>query len=203
MMGSSSSGAATEAAQADAWRQSNINRAVGQINSAYGSAGREADINDFLGASRSFYRNELDRQKDVADRSLSFAMARSGLTGGSASVDANRLLGENFQQGVLSADRLAQSAATNLRTADEQARMSLISQAQSGMDMTGGASQAAAALRTNLQGAQAGLKADALGDVFGGIASIAKNSRDQAAERRGFNNTWGFYQPGFGQGAPQ
>ncbi len=202
-MGSSSSGAATEAAQADAWRQSNINRAVGQINSAYGSAGREADINDFLGASRSFYRNELDRQKDVADRSLSFAMARSGLTGGSASVDANRLLGENFQQGVLSADRLAQSAATNLRTADEQARMSLISQAQSGMDMTGGASQAAAALRTNLQGAQAGLKADALGDVFGGIASIAKNSRDQAAERRGFNNTWGFYQPGFGQGAPQ
>lgn len=200
MMGSSSSGAATEAAQADAWRQNNISRAVGQINTAYGNAGREADINDFLGASRSFYRNELDRQKQVADRSLQFAMARSGLTGGSASVDANRLLGENFQQGVLSADRLAQGAANNLRTADEQARMSLISQAQSGMDMTGGASQAAAALRNNLQGAQAGLKADALGDVFGGIATIAKNSRDQAAERRGFNNTWGFYQPGFGQG---
>lgn len=200
MMGSSTSGAATEAAQADAWRQSNINRAVSQINSAYGSAGREADINDFLGASRSFYRNELDRQKQVADRSLQFAMARNGLTGGSASVDANRLLGENFQQGVLSADRLAQGAANNLRTADEQARMSLISQAQSGMDMTGGASQAAAALRNNLQGAQAGLKVDALGDVFGGIATIAKNSRDQAAERRGFNNTWGFYQPGFGQG---
>ncbi|WOB24745.1 MULTISPECIES: hypothetical protein [Xanthomonas] len=200
MMGSPSSGAATEAAQADAWRQNNISRAVGQINSAYGSAGREADINDFLGASRSFYRNELDRQKDVADRSLKFAMARNGQTGGSTSVDASRLLGENFQTGVLSADRLAQGAANNLRTADEQARMSLISQAQSGMDMTGGASQAAAALRNNLQGAQAGLKVDALGDVFGGIATIAKNSRDQAAERRGFNNTWGFYQPGFGQG---
>lgn len=200
MMGSSSSGAATEAAQADAWRQSNINRAVGQINSAYGNPKREADINDFLGATRSFYQNELGRQKDVADRSLKFAMARSGLTGGSATVDANRLLGENFQTGVLNADRLAQGAAENLRTADEQARMSLISQAQSGMDMTGGASRAAAALQSNLSGAQAGLKVDALGDVFGGIASIAKNSRDQAAERRGFNNTWGFYQPGFGQG---
>lgn len=200
MMGSSSSGAATEAAQADAWRQSNISRAVGQINSAYGNPKREGDINDFLGATRTFYQNELGRQKDVADRSLKFAMARSGLTGGSATVDANRLLGENFQTGVLNADRLAQSAAENLRSADEQARMSLISQAQSGMDMTGGASRAAAALQSNLQGAQAGLKVDALGDVFGGIASIAKNSRDQAAERRGFNNTWGFYQPGFGQG---
>ncbi len=201
MMGSSSNSAAGKAAQAEGLRQSNINRAVGQINAAYGSPAREADIADFLGASRSFYRNEADRQHDVADRSLRFAMARSGLTGGSASVDANRTLGENYQQGILAADRLAQSAANDLRTADEQARMNLIAQAQSGANLTSGASQAASMLANNLGGARASMRADQLGDLFGGVATTVKNSRDIAAERRGNRDLYNLYfQPGYGQG---
>ena len=202
MMGASSSSKATnQAKQAEGMRQENINRSVGQINQIYGSPQREADINDFLGATRSFYGNELERQKGSADRSLKFAMARSGLTGGSASVDANRTLGENYQQGILNADRLAQSAASDLRSADEQSRMNLISLAQSGADTTTGAAQAASALRTNLGGANAQLKADALGNVFGGLANIYTKSQETAAERRGNRDVYGLlYQPGFGQG---
>ena len=187
-MGGSSSGSANKAAQAEAWRQNNISQAVDQINSIYGGARRQADIDDFLGASRSFYGQELDRQKQTADRSLKFAMARSGLTGGSATVDANRRLGEDYQQGILSADRLAQQAAADLRSADETSRMNLISQASSGLGLTSGAQQAAQSLQANLQSSRAGMKKDALGDVFGGLSNIFTESKNRAEERRGFQN---------------
>ncbi|AVO29857.1 hypothetical protein [Stenotrophomonas maltophilia] len=193
--------AASEAARAEGWRTSNINRAVGQINDIYGSASRQAGIDDFLGATRSFYTNELERQKGVADRSLKFAMARSGLSGGSAAADANRTLGEDYQRGVLSAERLAQGAVSDLRNADEAARQNLIAQAGSGLSLTGGASQAASALRNNLQAAQGSLKTDALGDVFGGLSDVYRRSRESAADRRGFRDVYGLlYQPGFGAG---
>ena len=192
---------ATAAAQAEALRQNNINAAVDQINSIYGSASRQADINDFLNASRTFYTNELEKQKGVADRSLKFAMARNGLSGGSAAVDANRTLGENYQQGILNADRLAQAAAADLQNADETSRMNLISQASTGLGLTSGAQQAAQALQSNLQSSRGTMKADALGDVFGGLANIFTNSQNAAEERRGARNLYGgFYQPmaGFG-----
>lgn len=201
MMGSSSSSSTNKAAQAEGLRQANIDRSVQQINQIYGSPKREAEINDFLGASRSFYRQNLDRQKQSADRSLKFAMARNGQTGGSVAVDANRLLGENFQQGVLNADRLAQSAANDLRNADEQSRMNMISLAQSGADMTAGSSRAAQQLRSNLAGANAQLNADSLGDVFSGIGTIAKTSRDQADVRRANRDFYNlYYSPAFGYG---
>ena len=197
---SSGSGAATRAAQDEAWRQSNINQAVGQIDQIYGSPRRQADIDDFLGATRSFYQRELDKQKGVADRSLRFAMARSGLTGGSASADANRQLGQDYQQGVLNADRLAQGAAADLRTADQNSRMNLITQAQSGLDMTSGAQLAAQALQGNLASGRSQVQASNLGNIFGGLATVYDRSRDMAAERRG-NQAYGLlYQPGFGFG---
>lgn len=184
MGGGGSNKAANQAAQQEGMRQANINRSTQQINGIYGSPRREADINDFLGASRSFYRQNLDRQHDAADRSLRFAMARSGLSGGSAAVDANRQLGQDYQQGILTADRLAQSAANELRNADEQSRMNMIQLAQSGADMTTGANNAALSLRNNLAGARSQLNANALGDLFAGTATLAKNSRDQAETRR-------------------
>ena len=201
MGGGGSNKAAQQAAQQEGVRQANISRSMQQINGIYGSPKREADINDFLGASRSFYRQNLDKQHDAADRSLRFSMARNGLTGGSASVDANRQLGQDYQQGILSADRLAQSAANQLRTADEQSRMNMISLAQSGADMTTGSNQALNSLQNNLSGARSQLSADALGDLFSGVGTIAKNSRDQAEMRRANKDFYNlFYSPGFGYG---
>lgn len=201
MMGSGGNGSATKAAQEESWRQSNIDQAVNQINGIYGGAARQAEIDDFLAATRSFYTKELEKQKGVADRSLRFAMARNGLTGGSASVDANRNLGESYQSGILSADRLAQQAAADLRTADDTSRMNLISQASTGMGLTSGAQQAAQAMQANLEGSRGAMKADALGDVFGGLANIYTNSKNMAEERRGSRAYGLLYQPGFGAGA--
>ncbi|WP_313213876.1 hypothetical protein [Stenotrophomonas acidaminiphila] len=200
--GGGSNKAAQQAAQQEGLRQANINRSMQQINQIYGSPQREADINDFLSASRSFYRQNLDRQHDAADRSLRFAMARNGLTGGSASVDANRQLGQDYQQGILTADRLAQSAANELRNADETSRMNMIQLAQTGADMTTGANNAALSLRNNLAGARSQLNADALGELFSGVGTIAKASRDQAETRRANRDFYNlYYSPGFGYGA--
>lgn len=200
-MGAGSSNAQTVAAQNDAWRQSQIANSVDAINSAYNNPKREAQIQDFLGASRQYYTNDLDRQKAIADRSTKFALARSGLTGGSAAVDANRTLGENYQQGVLQADRLAQGAAADLRSADEQSRLNLIAAAQQGADMTTSASRAASTLQSNLASGNAGVKADALGDVFSGLSNIWTTSQQNAAQNRGYRDVYNLlYTPGFGYG---
>ena len=195
-----SESAADRAARLEEERQKRIAANVAEINRIYDDPRREKDIGDFLGATREFYRQDLDRQKGDADRNLRFAMARSGLNGGSASVDANRRLGQDYQRGVLNADRLAQKAAADIRTADQASRMNLIAMAQSGSDMTTGNNQAANALANNLQIGRAQQTTDTLGDVFGGFAKTYENSSNQAAERRGARDYNLWYQPGFGAG---
>lgn len=196
--------AADRAARLAEERQAKVDANIAQINNIYGRQSRQDDINDFLGATRSFYRQSLDDQKDSADRSLRFAMARSGLTGGSASVDANQRLGRDYTQGILNADRLAQQAAANLRSADEQSRLNMITLAQTGADMTNAASQAATSLKSNLEGANGALRTDQLGDVFGNFSDLFAASKAAAAERRGNRDVYQLlYTPGFGAGAPR
>ncbi len=201
MGGSSGSKAANAASQTEAWRTSNINRATDQVNRMYSAPSRQAGYDDFLGATRDFYGGELGRQKEQADRSLKFAMARSGLAGGSAAVDANRRLGEDYQRGVLDAERLAQGALADLKASDETSRQNLLSQVAGGMSLTSGATQSAQALQGNLQAAQGRLRADSLGEIFGGLADVYNRSREAAADRRGFRDVYNtLYQPGFGYG---
>lgn len=196
-----SESAADRAARLEAERQARIAENVSQINKIYDNPNREKDIADFLSATRGYYRQDLDRQKATADRDLKFAMARGGHTGGSVSIDANRRLGQDYQRGVLSADRMAQKAAADIRSADQASRMNMIAMAQSGADMTSGASQAANMLANNLQMGQSQRSADALGDVFSGLGAITKSSRDAAETRRANRDFYNlYYSPGFGYG---
>lgn len=153
------------------------------MNRLYSTATRQGGYDDFLGATRDFYGGELNRQKEQADRSLKFAMARSGLSGGSASVDANRRLGEDYQRGVLDAERLAQGALADLQASDETSRQNLLSQVAGGMSLTSGATQSAQAMQGNMQAAQGRLRADPLGEIFGGLADVYSRSRESACDR--------------------
>jgi len=183
-MGSSSNKAANQANDMERQRQANIQQTTARINQAYQNPQREADIQDFLAASRSFYQNDLNRQHDSAGRNLKFALARSGLTGGSVAADQARTMGEDYQRGILQADRLAQGHAHDLRNADEQARQSLIAMAQNGINDTGAGMQAAQLMQANLAGARSQMNANAIGDVFGGFGTLLKHSRDAADSRR-------------------
>lgn len=84
----------------------------------------------------------VNRQYGDAEKANRFGLARNGLMGGSADVDSNARLQEMTNEGLVKAGGIADNAASALRTADESARQSLISMAQSGID-TGTAQQMA------------------------------------------------------------
>lgn len=185
-MGDGGAGKAQRAAEAaEAERQAGIKRAIGGINAVFDSPGRESQYSDYINAVRERLNSDASRQKEMADRRLRFSMARQGLTGGSAQVDANRTLGEDFSQGLLEAERRAQGAGSDLRSQDEQTRMNLIQLAQSGLDATTAAQRAGAAMRASADTARSGAFAEGLGDIFGSTADIYRRQEDAAARRRG------------------
>src|SRR5882762_67615 len=99
-MGSSNS-ASNAASAADAARQKQINDSISQINSAYGSPSRQAQYDTYGRNLKDYFTGQVNEQQANAARNLKFAEARSGLTGGSASVDANTQLGKDYTKGLL------------------------------------------------------------------------------------------------------
>lgn len=183
-MGGGSNDAQRAAERQEKERQAAIRQGTAAVNQAYDNPQRERDIQDFLGAQRQLYFDELAKQNTVNTRDLKFALARQGQLGGSLQVDKAREAGEAYQTGVLKAENLASSAANDLRAADEENRRALLAMVQSGLDATTAGARAAGGLRTSLEGARAGMNVNALGDVFGGFADLYKRSRENAAERR-------------------
>lgn len=202
MSGGGNNSAQRAAEQAERERQARIAGSIGQINQAFDNPARARELADYLGATRAYYMDDLNRQKGDADRNLKFAMARGGLSGGSVSIDNARQLGQDYTKGVIEADRRAQAAQADLRSQDEQSRLSLISMAQSGLDATTASSRALSALQNNLQAGRATATTQGIGDAFGSFANIYRRSQEEAARRRGERDVYGtLYQPGFGFGS--
>lgn len=201
MGGGGSSRAADEANRMEQQRQAAIRGTQARVNQVFDSPQRAADIADFVGAMRDYYQQDLDRQKLDTDRQLRFAMARGGLLGGSVNVDTQKQFGEQYGRGLLDVERRAQGAGAELEAADQDARARLISLATSGLDATTAASQAAAALRTNLAAGKSTAQAQGLGDAFGNFAQFIKQSRENAEKRRGADDAYGrmaLYNTGYG-----
>lgn len=200
-MGGGGNDAAKEANRAEARRQANIAQSTSQINSIFNDPARTGQYDKLAADTTAFYRTDLDKQQADATRNTRFALARSGQIGGSVQADKNRQLGEDYLQGVIKATRLGQQAGANLRAQDETSRANLIAMAQNGLDATTGASNAAAALRSNLESGRSTATANQLGDVFGDFANIYKQSQDAAALRAGQKYAYNtLYTPGFGYG---
>lgn len=197
MSGGSSNSAQRAAEAAERERQAQIRGSVGRINEAFDNPNRQREIGDYLGATRQFYMNDLNRQKGETDRNLKFAMARSGQTGGKVAIDNAARVGQDYNRGVIESDRRAQSAAADLRSQDESSRLGLIQMAQSGLDATTGSSRALSALRNNLQAGQSTATAQGLGDAFGTFANLFMRSQEAAAARRGEKYVYGTL---YGQG---
>jgi len=191
MSGSSSNSAQRAAEAAERERQAQIRGSVGRINEAFDNPNRQREIGDYLGATRQFYMNDLNRQKGETDRNLKFAMARSGQTGGKVAIDSAARVGQDYNRGVIESDRRAQSAAADLRSQDESSRLGLIQMAQSGLDATTGSSRALSALQNNLQAGRSTATAQGLGDAFGTFANLFKRSQEAAAARRGEKYVYG------------
>lgn len=176
--------AADEASRAERERMAAIAAAQGQVNAVFNSPAREAEIERAVAGSRDLGTRELNRQKANTDRQLRFALARNGQIGGSTQIDQGRVFGEDYARALLGVEREAQGMGARIRGADQDARSRLITLATAGMDATTGASQAAEAMRVNLQAGASDRAAGSVADAFTSLSDFLKRSRDAADRRR-------------------
>ena len=204
-MGGSNNSAQDQANQQEAQRQAQITASTAKINSIFDDPSRQAQY-DKLGAdTTAYYTSDLDRQNAIAQRQLKFSLARGGQTGGSLQADEGKQLGQDYEKGVTKASQYGQQAASSLQGQDESTRQSLIAMAQAGLDTTTAGSEAASALRSNLQSGQAGSTAQGLGDVFGDVSQVYNASQDAKNARAGSLYGYGsiFSNPLIAQQQPQ
>lgn len=185
--------ASGEARRQEEERKRQVAQGTAAIDRAF--AGRESQLTEFVNALRDEFRRDAFEQKEDADRNLRFSLARSGLTGGSAAADAGTQLGEEFTKGLLQGERQAQSSLADLRGADAAARSDLIRLVQGGANATTAATQAANALRTNLEGARASGAVRGLGDIFTRTRSLFQRQQEAAERRRGLRDAEIFADP--------
>lgn len=191
--GKNTSKKATEAAETEeAERQRQIQQSISGINAAFGSPDRQRQRDEFVTATRQLLEGQATRQKQAADRDAKFALARSGLTLGSADADTAANLQRSFQDALLESERRAQGAGADLRNADEQSRLNLIALAQSGLDSTTANEQALAQLQANIGAQRALTNQQTLGNVFADSAQLFRDVLEEQRARREINRT----QPG-------
>lgn len=184
-MGSGGSNrAAEEANRQEQERMASIQATQARINQVFDDPRRAADISDAVGAFRTHMTGDLDRQKADADRSLRFALARSGLMGGSTQVDQQTRMTDDYGRGLLDIERRSQGMGANLEAADQDARARLIGLATSGLDATTAAAQSAAAMRSNLEAAQSDAFMAGLGDMFSNTKQFATQVADARTRRQ-------------------
>ncbi len=200
-MGGSNNKSQKAAERAERERQAAIAASTGAIRDVFGAPERQAQYDDIYQSTRQLGMEDLDRQKTQSDRDVKFALARSGLTGGSRASDVGRTLGEDYIQGLLEVDRRASASRADLMSADQTAQNNLLSMAQAGMDMTTASQQASNALRSNLEAGKATRLAGGLGDAFGSVADI-KASSDAERIRRQSERAYGqsLYSPFYSYG---
>lgn len=97
----------------------------------------------------------LNESREKTLRDLRFGLARTGLTGGSAAVDAQGLEQREFGRALMDASNAAQGQADQVKANDEKTRLSLISQMRAGMSSADATQSALAQMSDNVNAAKA------------------------------------------------
>lgn len=188
--------AANAAQQSNAANQAAINASVQQIQNAYNSPSRTQQYQQYGNQLQNYYTNQVNNQEQQTARNLKFADARSGLTGGSAAVDANTQLQKDYTNGLLQASQQAQSGQAALQQADVNSKNQLTSLAEQGGNIGSIPTQVAQAQQANLGTAQGYGNVNALNNLFTGTAGIYQNEQVASANRQAQANPIGsFYAP--------
>lgn len=176
--------AVNSAQAANQQQQLDIQNAVQQVNQAYNSPQRAQQIDNYGTHLQDYYTGQVNNQEAINARNLKFAMARSGLTGGSAATDSNNQLQQDYTKGLLAATGAANAGKTALEQADIQSKNNLIGLANQGGYTGVIPQQTSEAMNANLQSAQNYGNANALGNLFGGTAQIYNTEQVAAANRK-------------------
>lgn len=178
-------GGAGDARKMEKDRQRRINAATSQINNIFNTSNRDSLYTDQRGAVYDLNSQEVNRQAEEAARLNRFGLARSGLMGGSVDVDSNSDINRRTNEGLIRAGGIADQAAADLRTSDEQTRANLISLAQTGID-TGTASQMALqGLKANAASAAGARGGATVGGLFNDMAQAYLYNQQQQGRASG------------------
>lgn len=164
--------AAVAAAQAKA---DNLKGAGAQRENLYGKIGQDAQNVAML---------DLNRERGITERELGFQLARSGLTGGSRDIDANRDVLDTFQQGALKAANFGTQTANNARSNDEKTRVGLINSITAGLTEGDAVTQAYTGLANNARSAQD----EANNTTLAGFFDVIRQQQEKAAYNAGSNS---------------
>jgi hypothetical protein len=203
-LGGGSNKAQQQAAADDAKKQADIDASISGINKIYDSPDRQKQYDQLGADTTKYYTDDVNKQEAINARKLKFALARSGLAGGSEQAYQGQQLGQDYSKALIAASRQGQSAEASLKSQDEQQRQNLIGMAEAGLDAGTAENQATRGLQNNLLSAGASSTADSLGNMFGDFSSMYQNSQDQKAARQGTLYGYGsIFSPMYGSGAQQ
>lgn len=163
------------------------------VNRAFDDPARQGQYAAFLQALRGDYSRILNRAHDTASRNRKFAMARSGLIGGSRDVDSGRELRETYLSDALGAERQAQGAVMDLQGRDEASRSSLLGMVRSGTGLTAGGMDAANQMRSNAQMVQQALPASSFSAGIQSLADAYKTRVEAREKQRGYDSAFQGY----------
>lgn len=174
-------------------QQKQIQDSVNQINAAYTNPNRTDQYASYNKNLSDYYTGNVNNQEAINARNLKFAMARSGLSGGSAAVDSNTQLQKDYSQGLIQASQQATAGTSALQQADINAKNQLISMAQAGGSIGQIPGQIASAQQATLGAAGAYGGANTLNNLFAGTQNIANNEATAAALRKSQTSPFGSY----------
>lgn len=128
-------------------------------------------------------KRRLDEQRGTVARDNKFELFARGLDGGSVDVDQNALIGRVYGQGLTDLGARADATATQLRTGDEQTRVSLLQSIDGGMDQGSAISSALTQMRNNADRASAEATGTSLGDLFADAGLLYQQGRRARGEQ--------------------
>jgi hypothetical protein len=166
--GGDSSGMMSLAMEQD--RQNRIKAATKAVNAVFADAGRQKLYDEQKQAVYDINAKSVADQYEDAERANRFGLARSGLLGGSAEIDSIADLQEKNNEGLMKAVGLGDAAASDLKKADEGAKHTLISLAQTGIDTGTAANMALNNLNANQQAAAGTRAGSSLSGLFGDMS---------------------------------
>ena len=195
------------AALREAQRQQRIASGTNAVNRIFGigddqAAAQRAGLYDATrNDTRQFFTSQLEEDRDKAMRDLKFQQARMGIIGSSQANDLDAEFQRRYDRGLLDVANRADSAATQFRTSDEQARLNLISKIVAGVDQGSAVQNAMNTMQTNANAAKEAYQGQRMGNVFADLLNSYQGSQYNAgmqsvSQQQNQNQTGNFFNTG-------
>jgi hypothetical protein len=175
-------------------RQARIEAATAATNRLFGMgddpeaqaalASRTQLYDTVRGDTRDFYAKQLAEDRAEAERQMRFQLARGGGYGGSQGIDLESEFARRNDRGLMEVANRADSAASGLRSSDEQARLGILAKVLGGMDQGSALSSSLNQMQSNAEMGRQNAMAGRMANVFDDLFGVARGGQQQAGAQQ-------------------